>query len=554
MGLDPTVLTSLRVDAWRDTIHTTKYADKQPERVTELLDGLTYGMSIGFTGERKINRKCRNLSSATDNPEVEAKVHKLIMANVADNKTAGPFTSQPFTHFTVSPIGAVPKKAPPGEAQLATMIRVIHHLSHPFGGDSINASSEDVPLKLGSIDAAINLIVKLGRGCFLTKLDVKAAYKLVPVRAEDWPLLGFMWRRMYYYERTLPFGLKASCRHWEVYATALHHFFETEVRVGGVVHYVDDFLLVEQLIQLAQQQLTDARALCARLGIPLSEDKTEGPVTRLVFLGILLDTIAMTASLSALKLAEIAQLLHIWQGKTSADVRELQSLTGVLNWACKVVRPGRSYLRRIIDHTTSLADHHTQHPIPRTVQLDIEWWADFMPEWNGVSLLYELEWRNAPDINIETDACTTGYGARFGRHWIAGVWTPDQLKAAQTPKGISMPYLELLALTLGVATWAHLWTRLMITFVSDCMPVVHAIGGRSSKSKRMMELIRSLHLIAARHGFDFRCTHLAGVLNISADALSRGEHQTFRDANPDADQQQYPLGIIPQSGARVRRL
>ena len=66
---------------------------------------------------------------------------------------------------------------------------------------------------------------KLGRGCFLIKLDVSAAYKQIPVRREDWPLLGFMWRGEYYYERVLPFGLRSSCRLWDLYAAALHFCF-----------------------------------------------------------------------------------------------------------------------------------------------------------------------------------------------------------------------------------------------------------------------------------------------------------------------------------------
>ena len=466
------------------------------------------------------------------------------------------FASPPFKYFSVSPIGAVPKRAPPGEAWLPTMVRVIHHLSHPFGGDSINANSDDVPLQLGSIDEACALILAMGAGCLLTKLDVKAAYKLVPVRAEDWPLLGFMWRRMYYYERTLPFGLKSSCRQWEAYATALHHFFVREIGVAGVVHYVDDFLLIEKQIETAERQLLEACRLCDRLGVPLAHDKTEGPTTRLVYLGVLLDSIAMTASLSAERLLELSQLLDTWQGKATASVRELQSLAGVLNWACRVVRPGRAFLRRIIAHTASLTDHHRQTPIPLSVRLDIAWWQDFMPQWNGVSLMYEREWSEAPLVETETDACNTGYGARYGTHWIKGEWSPLQLATARIgSERLSMPYLELLALVLAAATWAHLWRGKRITFRSDCLPVVQAITGKDSRQGRSMELIRSLHLIAALHNFDFRCLHISGVLNVSADALSRDDLATFRQvaSNLNADEHPTPLGIIPPSGAWVPR-
>ena len=96
------------------------------------------------------------------------------MADVAANKKAGPFDRPPFKFFSVSPIGAVPKKG-------TNKIRVIHHLSHPFKGDSINHSITEKYQPLGNFDQACVLIRRLGRGCSLIKLDAEAAYKQVPV-------------------------------------------------------------------------------------------------------------------------------------------------------------------------------------------------------------------------------------------------------------------------------------------------------------------------------------------------------------------------------------
>ena len=80
----------------------------------------------------------------------------------------------------------------------------------------------------------------------------------------------------------------------------------------------------------------------------MSADKTEGPCQSLTFLGIQLDTANMRVSVPA-TLERIQQLLQTWAGKTTATLTELQSLTGVLNDVCQVVRPGRTFLRRLID-------------------------------------------------------------------------------------------------------------------------------------------------------------------------------------------------------------
>ena len=102
-------------------------------------------------------------------------------------------------------------------------------------------------MSIDSFDKAVEAVVELGRGCLLIKLDVEAAYKQIAVRPEDWHLLGFKWLDKYYYERVLPFGLRSSCRLWDVFATALHYMFERHLGIEVVIHYVDDFLFVVSL-------------------------------------------------------------------------------------------------------------------------------------------------------------------------------------------------------------------------------------------------------------------------------------------------------------------
>lgn len=514
------------------------YARKEPDKAAQILRGIVAGVPIEYNGNRSINRTCRNLRSATEDG-AEEKVSAIIAADVAAGKKAGPFDAQPFPAFSASPIGAVPKKN--------GKIRVIHHLSYPFGGDSINAETVDEYQELGRFDEAAKAIRALGPGCLLIKLDVEAAYKQVPVRREDWPLLGFMWQGKWYYERTLPFGLKSSCRLWELYATALHHFFVHTIGIEHVVHYIDDFLFVVAVGPSAQAQLTAALALCARLGVPMSNEKLEGPVTWLTFLGIELDTVLMTARLSAARLAELQLLLQSWVRKRVATVKELQSLTGILNFACTVVRPGRAFLRRIIDHTTAINGRTRRRAmqIPASVLRDIDWWIRFGGEFNGVGLLYENEWTHGEHIELFTDACNDGFGAIYGQRFIYGPWTRQQREEARRAKRMSMPFLELYALTLAVAAWGHEWKAKKIMLRSDCEGAVAAINSRSSRNEPMSALVRHLMILAARGQFDLRCKHIPGVLNVSADALSRQNLHDFRVDSPKAHQQPEATPQLP---------
>ena len=75
-------------------------------------------------------------------------------------------------------------------------------------------------------------------------------------------------------------------------------------------------------------------------------DKSEGPVTALVYLIIVIDTMAGEPWLPYSKLPRLKTLLQQGGTKRVSRRRELESLIDLLNHACKVVRPWRSFLRR----------------------------------------------------------------------------------------------------------------------------------------------------------------------------------------------------------------
>ena len=75
----------------------------------------------------------------------------------------------------------------------------------------------------------------------------------------------------------------------------------------------------------------------------MAPEKTFGPFTILTFAGVELDTIRCESRLPEDKLLKCQQLIDEFIKKKKATLRELQSLTGVLNFACSVVVPGRCF-------------------------------------------------------------------------------------------------------------------------------------------------------------------------------------------------------------------
>lgn len=132
-----------------------------------------------------------------------------------------------------------------------------------------------------------------------------------------------------------------------------------------------------------------------------------------------------------------------------------------------------------------------------------------------------------------------------GRSGFYGAWDPDQITAAMREQRASMPFLELHALVQAAATWGSQWTRLRITFRSDCMPVVDCLNSGESRDAGMQHLLRLLCTIACKYSFHFRAIHIPGVLNVRADLLSRGMLQEFRAISPDALPQPVQPPLLP---------
>jgi len=168
---------------------------------------------------------------------------------------------------------------------------MICDLSSPFGSSVNDGISPDLcSLRYAKVDDAVNIIRQLGRGTQLVKLDLKDAYRIVPVHPADYHLLGIKWRGNTYVDRALPLGLHSVPKIFN----AVADFIAWVLACQGVtyqLHYLDDFLFLgAPNSQQGREFLTTALQMLTRLGIPVAVHKTEGPTTALIFLGILVDS------------------------------------------------------------------------------------------------------------------------------------------------------------------------------------------------------------------------------------------------------------------------
>ena len=72
-----------------------------------------------------------------------------------------------------------------------------------------------------TIDDVIQRIVSVGSGSRLAKIDIKQAFKLIPVHPADCHLLGMEWENWVFIDGCLPFGLRSALKLFNVMAELL---------------------------------------------------------------------------------------------------------------------------------------------------------------------------------------------------------------------------------------------------------------------------------------------------------------------------------------------
>ena len=90
------------------------------------------------------------------------------------------------------------------------------------------------------------------------------------------------------------------------------------------------------------------------------------------------------------KLSRLRTLLSQWLTRRHASKHELQVLLGHLSHAAAVVRPGRMFLRQLID--TAKLPRLPAHKVRLNggCRADISWWATFVQNWNGIAMFPQL--------------------------------------------------------------------------------------------------------------------------------------------------------------------
>lgn len=363
-----------------------------------LINGFQHGFQLQYLGPRR-PRQANNLQSANQHPAI---VKQKITKELSLQRIGGPFKEPPFPTLQISPIGLVPKKD--GD------YRLIHHLSYP-DQDSINYYLNPLACSVhySSIDDAAAIIASLGQNALLAKSDIKSAFRLLPVAISDFDLLGFQFQGSFYFDKMLPFGASISCALWEKFATALHWLTQNVSRNPNILHYLDDFLFAGKAQSHQCQNTLDIfQNICQDLGVPIAQEKTTTPATTITYLGIEFNTTLMSMKLPQDKLSLLSATIQTCIQHEKVTLKFLQSLIGLLNFACQVVAPGRAFCRRLINATMGIKKQHHRIRVTAEIKHDLHIWQQFLANFNGVTVISNNIWLADTHLQLFTDSAGGG--------------------------------------------------------------------------------------------------------------------------------------------------
>jgi hypothetical protein len=344
-----------------------------------------------------------------------------------------------------------------------------------------------------------------------------------------------MWRGKVYVDKVLPFGLRTAPKVFTALADALEWVLQSR-EVGWCIHLIDDFLTMGKAnTDECSRNLGTIKSSCSELGIPLKAEKVEGPSAEIVFLGIVLDTVRMELRLPQEKVEDLKQLLAKWAKRKTCRKRQLLSLIGKLAHACKIVRVGRIFLRRMIDYSmkAKCLDHWIH--LGTEIHADIGWWQAFLEAWNHRAMMHLPGWGVAAEITFASDASGHwGCGAAWGDQWLQWQWEGEWVERQIAIK-------EMVPVVVACAIWGKAWEYRTVRVQCDNMAVVQVLNSLTSRDPTLMHLLRCLHYYLALFNIHLRAEHIPGVLNTVADCISRNMLQVFRQLVPRANPEPMPI-------------
>lgn len=447
------------------------------------------GATIEFDTRPHNTKRPQSVFSVEESAIIDNEVAKLLSKNIIETTDHTPYE-------VISNIFIRPKKD--GGHRLILNLKGLNQFVtyHHF--------------KMETLQSIVRLVEK---NCYMASLDLKDAYYTVSVNPSHRKYLRFIWKNVLYQFTCLPNGLSSCPRKF----TKLLKPPLTELHKKGHVSssYIDDLYLQGRTYDLCVSNVIDTFIQFDSLGFTIHPDKSVFiPSQRLVLLGFIIDSVAMTITLTPEKALKVKEACGTLMALGLPTIRQVACVIGKIISSFPGVMYGQLYYRTL-EHTKTLAlktakgDFDSQMILTEDCKKELQWWVD-----NIVSS-HNVITHGQPSNTLTTDASQNGWGAVYNDTSTGGFWSDEE-------KSYHINYLELLAVFMGLQTFfkTHYNTHLRIlTDNTTAIAVLNHMG--TSHSDPCNRLGKEIWEWCIDRNIWLSAAHIPGVHNIKADLESR---------------------------------
>lgn len=439
------------------------------------------------------NYRCDNrLNCPSQQVFVESEINRLLEAGAIEKCADAP--------ACVSPLTCVPKKKQPDGS--GPKWRLVTDLRH------VNNLLVDSHFKHEDIRTVIQFC---DFGDLMIKVDIKDGYHHLSVRECDRDLLGFRFKDTYYRWRVLPFGLSLSayyfCKLMRCVVTFLR---EQDIRCNC---YVDDIVLVSD-----NKYITDhsdmLKDTLSDLGFTINVKKScFTPTTELEYIGYIISTDNEHGTpgirIPSRRLQSFRHDLVRILKRGCCTARALARVAGRAVAMSLAIVPGKLLLRGVYNLLRTRSSWESKLQLHSAAVEDLQWWLHAATSWNG-----RYAFGKSPEIQIYTDASHLGWGAVCQEQVAAGQW--NKRVSCQ-----SSNYREIMAVLMALVTFKSIVAGRTVEIMTDNITTMAYINGQGGPSLTLTHVAKAIWDEALTSNITIVARHVAGVLNIQADGLSR---------------------------------
>lgn len=349
----------------------------------------------------------------------------------------------------------------------------------------------------------------------MSTIDLKDAYFLIKIHDDSKKYLRFKWKDSLFEFNVLPFGLNTAPYVFTKIMKPVVKFLRCTGNLSTI--YLDDLCLVSHCYNDCVANVEITKKFLCSLGFIINEVKScMIPSNSCRYLGFIIDSKTMEISLPVEKRLKIKKELLKFKNLSRCKIRDFARLVGLLTSACPAIEYGWLYTKEF-ERCKFLSlkgddDYEKFMTISSTLDSDFDWWINSIDK--SVCKIKFDEY----NLEIQTDASTTGWGVACEGKTASGTWSQEERKQ-------HINYLELMAAFIGLKIFSkNLFGCQIILRIDNTTAIsyINRMGG--VQFPHLTKVTKSIWQWCEAHNIFVSALYIPSIENSIADAESRRVH------------------------------